>query len=282
MEELRAVAKVRVLENHIIQNTRYERRLAPDILQTRIMWLECPEIARRAKPGQFVLIDCGDSYLPRPFSIHKVKGDAFAIFFAVLEYAKGTGWLARREFGKEIYIISRPLGNGFSIGSSENILLVAGGMGIAPLIFLADYARERRIPVTLLHGAAAESQLYPREMLPTGIRTTIATDDGSVGRKSVITDLIPEYIDFADTVFACGPLAMYQDVAKRKDLLLRDKSCQISLEMRMACGHGVCYGCTIETSEGLKQVCRDGPVFNLDDVRDILADEQESARWLAV
>ena len=93
------------------------------------------------------------------------------------------------------------------------------------------------------------------------------TEDGSQGYKGMVIDLIPKYIEKVDQVFACGPLAMYKAMHRQKDeLKLRLKPVQVSLEVRMGCGAGVCYSCTIKTKNGLKQVCKDGPVFNFDDI----------------
>jgi len=94
-----------------------------------------------------------------------------------------------------------------------------------------------------------------------------ATEDGSLGEKGLVTDLLPRFAEQADQVFACGPLPMLRDMFKRqKELKLEDKPVQVSLEVRMGCGVGVCYGCTVKTKDGLKQVCKDGPVFELDKI----------------
>ncbi len=270
-------------------------RLPPyprDTKGTWLVWIKSQEISKQAKPGQFVLVNCGDSYLPRPVSIHKIEDDTFALFFSELEGSKGIAWLSKRRRGDQIEIVGdRPLGNGFSIlPKAEKLLLVAGGIGIAPLVFLADYAIAQKREVVLIHGTSGEhktsgkpnpEQVYPESLLSSSV-TFDPIVTSSNGKLYMATDLIPKYIDWADQVFACGPLAMYKDMARRKKELLKDKPCQISFEMRMACGHGVCYGCTIETKQGLKQVCKDGPVFNLDDVENILKDDALCARWLTV
>jgi dihydroorotate dehydrogenase electron transfer subunit len=116
----------------------------------------------------------------------------------------------------------------------------------------------------MLLGAQKASMVYPGKMLPDGIKCIVTTDDGSMGVKGRTTDLLLEYLDEADKVFACGPAPMYRTMYKNN--LLKNKSCQVSLEVRMACGMGVCYGCTIKTRQGLKQVCRHGPVFDFDDI----------------
>lgn len=238
------------------------------ILSSQIIRLRCPDIAQESQPGQFIMVRCGEEYiLPRPFSIHQLdnKGN-MALFFAVLEDGKGTGWLSQRDISDTVELFG-PLGNGFSINpDSQNLLLVAGGIGIAPLYFLAQEALNQGYSVTLLLGASNASQLYPRHLLPSKAKLITTTEDGTNGQKGMVTELLPDFIGWADQVFACGPATMYRDMANKYHPLLKDKSVQVSLEMRMGCGLGVCYGCTVKTKNGLKQVCRDGPVFDLDDV----------------
>ncbi len=238
-----------------------------NVLGNQLIWLRCPEIAREAHPGQFVMVRCGEEcLLPRPFSIHQVdeRGN-MALFFAVWEDGKGTQWLSERRIGDEIELWG-PLGHGFSIQpKAHNLLLVAGGIGIAPLFFLAEEAANKGESVTLLLGAATASQLYPTHLLPPQIKLITTTEDGTAGEKGMITDLLPAYAGSADQVFACGPMPMYRNMALNKQRL-NGKPVQISLEVRMGCGLGVCYGCTVKTRNGLEQVCRDGPVFDLDDI----------------
>jgi len=157
-----------------------------------------------------------------------------------------------------------PLGKGYEIqAGSHKLLLLAGGVGIAPLYFLAQEAVMRQCSVILIQGASRAINLYPEKMTPE-IELVTATEDGSVGHQSMITDLLPSYISWADQVFACGPISMYQTMATQN--LVKTKPVQISLEVRMGCGLGVCYGCTIKTRSGLKQVCKDGPVFDMEDI----------------
>ncbi len=230
-----------------------------------LMWLDSPEIAAEASPGQFIMVRCGvgdELLLRRPLSIHQRDDSKVALLFTVV--GKGTAWLAQRKAGDKVDIFG-PLGNGFSIEhDTTQLLLVAGGIGIAPLYFLAQEASIKDCTVTLLMGVQTKSQAYPERLLPEGIRRITATDDGTLGEKGMITDLLPRYIDWADQVFACGPVGMYQTMAQMPEL--KNKSVQVSLEVRMGCGRGVCYGCTIKTRQGLKKVCQDGPVFDLDDI----------------
>lgn len=240
---------------------------AGSIIDNRILRLDCPEVAKEARPGQYAMVKCGpECTLPRPFSVHHVDEQGkVAIFFAVLEGGRGTEWLSQLEKGEPIQVFG-PLGRGFSIGpASRNLLLVAGGVGIAPLCFLAEVALTRACSVTLVYGTHDKNR-YPRRLLPPGVRLISATEDGSVGYHGLATDLIPAYADRADQVFACGPIAMYKEMYRRRNELLKGKPTQVSLEVRMGCGLGVCYGCTVKTRQGLKQVCQDGPVFELEDI----------------
>ncbi len=231
-----------------------------------LMWLDSPPVASIAQPGQFVMIRCGEGsgyLLRRPLSIHQLSNNKLAFLFTVA--GKGTYWLSQRQAGDNIDLLG-PLGNGYSIHSaSHHLLLVAGGIGIAPLGFLAQEALNQGCSVTLLLGALTAAQLYPGHLLPHQTEIIIATDDGTAGKKGMITDLLPDFVDWADQIFACGPSSMYQAMAAQSRQL-KAKSVQISLEVRMGCGRGICYGCTVKTKGGLKQVCKDGPVFELDDI----------------
>ena len=230
---------------------------------TYLIWLESPQIAAEAKPGQFVMVSCGeDTLLRRPLSVHQVDGGKIALLFAIV--GKGTRWLSQRQIGDTIDIFG-PLGNGFAISpESKNLLLVAGGIGIAPIRFLADAANKQSKNITLLMGAQQAVQHLSTELLPSPMKLVISTDDGSMGNKGPSTLSIPHEANRADQVFACGPVAMYRTMAQMPEL--KGKPVQVSLEVVMGCGHGVCYGCTIRTKKGLKQVCKDGPVFDLDDI----------------
>jgi dihydroorotate dehydrogenase electron transfer subunit len=266
-----------------------------------LMWLEAPDIASPAQPGQFITVCCEGLILRRPFSIHQVSflsspstredlgGGKIAILFKVV--GKGTFGLSKMQAGNKIDVLG-PLGKGFDIASdSKNLLLVGGGIGIAPLIFLAQYAAPQ-YQVTLIHGASTAAQIYPfpslraealsiakgqrnnLSPLPERVQFIPVTEDGTLGRKGMVTDILPDFLNWADQICACGPLDMYKTMSlilnpslskgggeKRSNL-----RCQVSLEVRMGCGIGACRSCTINTRHGLKQVCRDGPVFELNDI----------------
>ncbi len=228
--------------------------------------LNCPEI-EKPEPGQFVMVRCGDEcVLPRPFSIHQVTNrEDLTLYFAALENGKGTDWLSQRKVGDKVELIG-PMGKGFSIyPTSHNLLLIAGGMGVASLYFLAEENTRKGYSITTLYGGAIRNP-YIEGLFTPDVKLIIATENGSSGHKGLITDLLPDFVDWADQIFVCGPTLMYRAMAVQNKKLLKAKSIQVSLEVRMGCGRGVCYGCTVKTKAGLKQVCQDGPVFDLDDI----------------
>ena len=235
-----------------------------------LIWIATPDIAGSALPGQFITVRCGDFTLRRPFSVHQVSSREIAILFRVT--GKGTLWLSQRRKHDRIDILG-PLGNGFSIDpATKNLLLVAGGIGVAPLAYLMQYASSRH-QMTLIHGVTTAAQLYveryqPPAMNSQNVQTIPVTQDGSTGKKGIATDVMLDFLDRADRVYACGPMEMYKTMAEMRagQSALKLRKCQVSLEVRMGCGFGVCYGCTINTRKGLKQVCSDGPVFELDNI----------------
>ncbi|GAI38994.1 unnamed protein product, partial [marine sediment metagenome] len=155
-----------------------------------LIWLESPQIASEAKPGQFVMVRCGEeTLLRRPLSIHQLA-DKTKLAFLFTVVGKGTHWLSQRQAGDRIDLLG-PLGNGFSIyPASHNLLLVAGGIGIAPLCFLAQEALNQGCSVRLLLGASTASQLYPKHFLPAEAELIIATEDGTAGRKGMVIDYV--------------------------------------------------------------------------------------------
>ncbi len=232
-----------------------------------LLWADAPEIAAVARPGQYVMVRCGegrDMVLRRPLSIHRVTQDKnVAFLFAAV--GQGTEWLSRRRQGDQVDLFG-PLGNGFQVDpSSKNWLLVAGGIGIAPLAALADQAMENGCSVTLLYGAGNVSQLCTDPRSLPGVETVVVTEDGSSGEKGMVTDVLPRYAAGADQVFACGPLPMYRRMAEISRELA-GKPTQVLLEVVMGCGVGACLGCSVETRHGQKLVCKDGPVFDLNEI----------------
>jgi len=239
-----------------------------DFPKANLICIKNHTIATTAKPGQFAMVNCGNEViLRRPLGIHQTSKSG-RIYFLFTVVGRGTIWLAKRQKGEKLDLIG-PLGNGFTIKpKSKRLLLLAGGIGISPIAFLARQAIEQRKHTTLIIGATKKTQLYTQHLPQNGLEIIILTDDGSAGIKGKISDLpsLPDYIKQADQIFSCGPLPMYQAIDVLIKQMALDKDIQISLETRMGCGIGSCYGCSIKTRHGMKMVCRDGPVFNMKEV----------------
>ena len=233
--------------------------------------LNAPRIAAAVRPGQFVMVSCGpdlDPLLRRPFSMHQVNRDGqVQILFKVV--GRGTHLLARTRPGESLSLLG-PLGRGFSLQTDGAICLVGGGMGIAPLLFLASRLGElsggHRSPLVLL-GARSAQELAPLAagFVALGCEVLTATDDGSLGHHGPVADLLPDQLGRTDRVAVCGPFAMMAAVAA----LCQASStpCQVSLETHMACGLGACLGCTIHGADGnYRHVCKHGPVMAAEEV----------------
>ncbi|HEB12864.1 MAG TPA: dihydroorotate dehydrogenase electron transfer subunit [Actinobacteria bacterium] len=227
--------------------------------------LYAPRVARAAKPGQFVHLQCGEnqSYiLRRPFSVHQVIGaDAFDILVRVV--GEGTKWLAARRPKDSINLIG-PLGRGYRVDQElKRAMIVAGGMGVAPLFFLTSKLAEDKVKVYTVMGAANRNQLLDfMDLKRLTRKMAVSTDDGSQGVKGLVTDILAKEIEEADpeVVFACGPGEMLKAVAGIAGRF--GVSCQVSLEAYMACGVGACLGCVVGGKDSYLKVCADGPVFN--------------------
>jgi dihydroorotate dehydrogenase electron transfer subunit len=160
-----------------------------------------------------------------------------------------------------------PLGRGYAVGrTSQNLLLVAGGIGVAPLVWLAEEAVNAGKSVTLVAGARSARQVFPPSLLPPEVEVAVVTEDGSAGRKGLATEAFAELLEWSDQVFACGPNAMFEAMARIARAARVRRSVQVLLEERMGCGTGICYGCAVKTRKGMRLVCKDGPRF---DIRDI-------------
>lgn len=231
-----------------------------------LLSFEAREIAGDAIPGQFVHIKVADGYDPllrRPISICCVdrKQGLVTIWYQVV--GKGTELLSHVKPGETIDVIG-PLGRGFDTElSDENIFLIGGGMGIAPLLFLAGQL-DKENKVTAFFGGRNRAMLEPVSELTT-VEYETATEDGSLGQKGFVTELLHRRLEVEKParIYACGPHGMLEQVArlaKQYSLPL-----QVSLETLMACAVGACLGCTCEKGRSEKpgwvKVCKDGPVF---------------------
>jgi len=233
-----------------------------------ILILKAPEQLPIMLPGQFceVKVDKEPSvYLRRPFSIHNVDYDANTITLLIKAVGKGTTALSRLSKG-DILNIVYPLGNGFSMNTESKVLLVGGGCGVAPLLFLACTLKKMGInPIVLVGGRTGED--VPRiEAYQAVAETYVSTEDGSLGEKGLVTqhNIFKTKLAEFKRIYTCGPEGMMKAVAKAAEAL--EIPCEVSLENTMACGIGVCLCCVTETKEGHKCVCTDGPVFDSRDL----------------
>ena len=226
------------------------------------IWLDCPEIARQVRPGQFADIRCDGFMLRRPISVCESRDGAVRLVFEVR--GAGTQWLAGREAGDELDILA-PLGNGFELIDGASALLIGGGIGVPPLLGLAQYYGSK--------AAAALGFRNAGSAVLTGdfsenCRTLSATEDGSSGIKGYVSAAAEELLktNVFDVIYSCGPVPLLRYAAG-----LAEKTgirCQLSLESRMGCGVGACLvcACKVKTQEGYRRVCKDGPVFESTDV----------------
>ena len=250
-------------EARVISN----REIMPGVY---LLWLDCPDIAPRAGPGQFVMVRVRpgiDPLLRRPLSICAVQDDeVLLILYRVM--GKGTAIMAE-ALEEDSFSVLGPLGKGFVLPNpQQQSILVAGGMGVAPLLFLAQYIKDG--PVQLMMGFGSAGEIIALEqILDQPMDFVIATDDGSAGHAGPVTDLLEaqlkqdEFEKGAASIFACGPEPMMKKVAAMA--LERDIACQASLEAVMACGLGACQGCSVKAASNEERtyyhVCSDGPVF---------------------
>jgi len=256
-----------------------------------LLRLKTPAIAKAATPGQFIHARCAerlDPLLRRPFSIHSVKGDTLEVFYKVV--GRGTKLLSERKPGDTLDIIG-PLGKGFEksarhLFSEKKVpgtFLIAGGMGIAPLFFLAEKIaklkiKNEKLKMVAILGAKTKKEIFcAAKLRKLGFKVLVATDDGSAGKKALATDVLKEVLpdtryQIPDTkIYACGPKAMLKEVSRIA--ARRRIECQVSLENWMGCGVGACFACAVKIRHGkkkkkqsikfiYKRVCKDGPVFD--------------------
>lgn len=228
--------------------------------------VEAPEIAEKAKAGQFLHILCGgDAYLRRPISICDAEGERVRFVFEVR--GKGTKALSERSEGDLIDILG-PLGNGFDTSMADNAdgvtVLLGGGIGIYPLFKLAKSLGGKAIAVLGFRTAEAVTHTYEFQSCCRDV--FIATDDGTAGYHGFATDILRNIANSnkIGALYVCGPAPMMKiaaDIAAERDI-----PAQVSMEQRMGCGIGACVTCTCSVNGSNVRVCKDGPVFLAKDV----------------
>jgi dihydroorotate dehydrogenase electron transfer subunit len=272
--DLAIAAQVQLVENV---------RLARDTWRVRF---ECPELARRIVPGQFVMLrlaGCDDPLLGRPLALYDTvlspTGEPTGIDLVYLVVGKLTSRLAQATAGTRLEVWG-PLGNGFPPQPTDHLVMVAGGIGQTPFLALArEYlglrrygqtdrsaARARRI--TFCYGARSGEYLAGLDDFRSlGIDVQLATDDGSVGRRGFVTELLADLLrePSGARVVSCGPEPMMEATAEICHAA--GVPCQVSLETPMACGIGICFSCVakVRQTDGgwdYRRTCVDGPVFD--------------------
>jgi dihydroorotate dehydrogenase electron transfer subunit len=226
-----------------------------------------------SRAGQFVEILCrsqwsSDPLLRRPYSVYSVNPATNDMTVLVRPYGRGSGWLVQQPIGTELNVLG-PLGNTFTVSpKSKHLLMVAGGVGAAPLVMLANEAVRHGMNVTWLLGAMNADGLLSPQHLPDEVEYVVATNDGSAGHQGFVTELVPQYVQWADQVFSCGPEPMFKSL--RREVMANrigpKPTVQLSVERTMACGVGACLGCVVETRSGMKTSCVEGPVFEMDNL----------------
>ncbi len=212
----------------------------------------------KGKPGQFYMLrgwNSLDPFLPRPISISNLENKKITFLYELK--GKGTHIISKLKKGDKLSILG-PLGNGFDLKEKGKIAIISGGIGIAPILYLAKNLKGQ---VDLYSGFRSKPY-YTDEIKPYLRNIYISTEDGSQGHKGFITDLFDPK-DY-DLVLSCGPSPMMENLIK----ICKDNvPLYISMESRMACGIGACLGCTIETARGMERVCKEGPVFKGEEVK---------------
>ena len=242
-----------------------------------LMKLE-PETKVEAFPGQFIhlrLTETTDPLLRRPFSVHYIDPKDNSLWILFEELGKGTALMSQLSPGNMVEFLG-PLGNGFKLGEKDqDIAIVAGGIGVAPLYFLASVLQQKNINSTFLFGVKTRSEVPDLDHFrQIGVEPVLYTEDGSLGKKGKVTKGLRELFNHReeqnkmnpDGILACGPLKMLSAVVEEANL--ENIPVQVSLEAPMACGVGACLGCVcrIKTGEDAnsseyRRVCKEGPVF---------------------
>jgi dihydroorotate dehydrogenase electron transfer subunit len=228
-----------------------------------VLELQAVELLPRFLPGQFVQVlvkDSSSTFLRRPFSIHAF--DPVKNTFRLLIQIKGEGTrhLSLLREGDKLNVMY-PLGNSFSLPTGNNVLLVGGGCGVAPLLFLGKWLKDQGETVTFLTGWKRKEDIFEKAAYSDCGELLVTTEDGSEGETGMVTghSVFKSGRTF-DRIYCCGPDRMMKTIAHmaaRKGI-----DCEVSLENTMACGFGVCLCCITPTNHGNQRVCMEGPVFS--------------------
>lgn len=249
------------MEGKIVQNKKLNDKYY-------LLEIKCEEFVRSAKVGQFIMINTrhhdytNDPLLRRPLGVADINGDKFTLVYMVV--GKGTMLLSEMKKGDKISF-SAPLGSTFTLVEKQRTALVAGGIGIAPVYWLAKTLKDRGCVVDLYYGGRTVDDVVLLEELKENTdHLIVTTDDGSAGIKGLVTEPFAENLASYDMVYTCGPKGMLRAVSEI--CVKSEVPVEVSLDERMACGLGACLGCIIYVKEGenvvQKRCCVEGPVFD--------------------
>ena len=210
-------------------------------------------------PGQFINLKIDGCYLRRPISISDYDENTITIIYKI--FGKGTEIMSKMNSGEKIDILTG-LGNGFDTSlSGQKPLLIAGGVGVPPMYRLCkELIKDGKKPIVVLGFNSKEDAFYEDEFKKLGAEVYVSTADGSYGTKGFVTDVIRNLENYT-YYYACGPMPMLKAVYDEVE-----KDGELSFEERMGCGFGACMGCSIQTTEGTKRVCKEGPVFRKEEI----------------
>ena len=232
------------------------------------MWIET-KAAQTAVAGQFVSVYCKDKtkLLPRPISICQIDKEKGRLRIVYRVVGEGTEEMSSYSAGDDISLIG-PLGNGFMQREGKKAILIGGGIGIPPMVGLAEALKDKA-EVSVVAGYRDE--LFLTKELENAGKLYIATEDGSTGTKGTVIDAIKEQAVGGNVIYACGPTPMLKAI--KEYALANNIECQLSLEERMACGIGACLACVCQSKDkdahsnvNNKRICKDGPVFLAEEV----------------
>ena len=216
------------------------------------------DTSKITSPGGFVELELPGLYLRRPISVCDVEGDTLTLIYKVV--GVGTDAMCKYGSGTRLDLLTG-LGNGFSLDAdTKNPLLVGGGIGVPPLYMLCKRLIEKGVnPSVILGFNTKDDVFYKDEFEALGVKVTVTTADGSYGTKGFVTDALDAHT--YDYTYACGPLPMLKALYDRAGV-----GGEYSFEARMGCGFGACMGCSIPTKNGMKRVCKEGPVFKKEEI----------------
>lgn len=247
--------KCQVLSNELVSESRY-------LLIAKYKSLNNP------LPGQFYMVQTNQKYgfLKRPLSIHYCEDNKIYFYYEV----KGKGTSSLKEVVKNDLIeIQGPIGTGFNLNiDNKNVLIIGGGMGIAPFKYLIKQIKNNNKVSCIFAGRNKEALNIVNGFDLESTKSYLVSDDGSIGERKNGVEKLQELLinNKYDLIYCCGPQIMMEKIA---EVAIKNKiDCEISLEARMACGTKACMGCSIKTLNGMKKVCGDGPVFNAKEIID--------------